>query len=87
MPSYQQISLRVVTLVCTFLLALPVSSQAASDEELAAMRAQLLSLSERLDRLESENRKLVATNAAMLKTNQETTAYADLFGCLNAPEN
>lgn len=58
--------------LCTFLLLLPITSQAASDDELAAMRAQLQALSERLDRLEAENRALTAANAEMAKTTQET---------------
>lgn len=73
MVSGKQFSTRITALLCAFLLALPVASQAASDEDLAAMRAQLQALSERLDRLESENRELAATNAKLLKENQETT--------------
>jgi len=54
------------------LLLSPVVTQAASDEDMAAIRAQLLALSERLDRLEAENRALTTANAALAKNNQET---------------
>lgn len=72
MASKRRISSQIATLICTFVLALPVTSQASSDEDMAAMRAQLQALSDRLDRLEAENQALTAANAEMAKTNQET---------------
>lgn len=63
MTFQRRIPIRISTLICSFLIALPVASQAASDEDLVAMRVQLQALSERLDRLEAENRAL--TNAAV----------------------
>lgn len=71
MTIHKQFHMKTITVLCTFLLLLPVTSQAASDDELAAMRAQLLALSERLDRLEAENRALSAANAEMAKTTQQ----------------
>jgi hypothetical protein len=59
--------------ICVFLLSAPTVSQAASDEELAAMRAQLQALSDRLDRLEEENRSLSVSNAELLKAQKETS--------------
>lgn len=61
-------------ILCTLLLTMPVVSQAASDEELATMRAQLQALSARLDRLEAENRELTAANEALMKSNRQTEA-------------
>jgi hypothetical protein len=49
-----------------------VLAQAASDEEFAALRAQMMALSERLDRLEAENRELTTANAELVKSSQET---------------
>jgi hypothetical protein len=72
MQTFNKPAIFTTTLLCALLLSLPVTSQAASDDELAAMRAQLLALSERLDRLEAENRALTAANAEMAKTTQET---------------
>ena len=72
MPPQRRISTRITTLICTFMLALPLASQAASDEDLAAMRAQLQAMSERLDRLEAENQSLTTTNAELAKSNQQT---------------
>jgi hypothetical protein len=54
------------------LLLSPVLAQAAADEDFAAMRAQMMALSERLDRLEAENRALTAANAELVKSAQET---------------
>lgn len=71
MTFQRRIPIRISTLICSFLIALPVASQAASDEDLAAMRAQLQALSERLDRLEVENRALTNANAERAKTNKE----------------
>lgn len=65
-------SFRPITMLCTLLLSLPVVSQAASNDELAAVRAQLLALSERLDRLEAENQALTTANAELTKTTQQT---------------
>ena len=62
----------VLTMICTFTLLMPLVSQAASDDELAAMRAQLQAMSERLDRLEAENRALASTNEELAKTSQQT---------------
>lgn len=61
-----------MTTLCTLLLLSPIVAQAATDEDFAAMRAQMKALSERLDRLEAENRELSAANAELLKSNQET---------------
>jgi len=58
---------------CTLLLLSPLVTLAASDEDMAAIRAQLLALTKRLDRLEAENRELAATNTEMVKSNQKTT--------------
>lgn len=73
MVSRRRFSTRVSIFICAFLLALPITSTAASDEDLATMRAQLQALSARLDRLEAENRALATTNAELVKTNRETT--------------
>jgi len=72
MASQRRMSTRITTLICTFVLALPIASQAASDEDLATMRAQLQALSERLDRLEAENRELTNANAELPKNTQQT---------------
>jgi hypothetical protein len=50
-----------------------MATQAAADEELAAMREQLTALTRRLDRLEAENRALAATNREMAKSTQQNT--------------
>ncbi len=60
--------------LCILLLTMPVVSQAASDEDFAAMRAQMQALAERLDRLEAENRELSAANEALMKNSQQTAA-------------
>ena len=62
----------ITTAICLLLLSLAMETQAASDEELAALRAQMQALSDRLDRLEEENRALTTTNAELLKSNRET---------------
>ncbi len=72
MTSSRRLTTRIYTFVLAFLLALPMASQAASEEDFAAMRAQMKALSERLDRLEAENRELAAANAEMVKANQQT---------------
>lgn len=72
MMTYKKIRFGIATTLCALMLISPVLAQAASDDDLAAMRAQLLALSERLDRLEAENRVLTAANAKMVKSNQET---------------
>ena len=54
MASQRRMSTRIKTLLCTFLLALPIASQAASDDDLSALRAQFQAMSERLDRLEAD---------------------------------
>lgn len=66
-------STRAFTFILTLLLALPAVSQAASDEDLAALRAQIKALSQRLDQLEAENQKLAASNSD-LKRSSEATA-------------
>ncbi len=70
---YKKTQYRITTAICTLLLLSPVISQAASDEDIATMRAQMMALSERLDRLEAENRALAAANAELTK-NTEATA-------------
>jgi len=69
---FKQIRYRVTTTICTLLLLSPVVTQAATDEDFAAMRAQMMALSERLDRLEAENRELTKANAELVKSSQET---------------
>ena len=70
--TYKNIQRRFKVTLLALLISLPVVAQAASDEEIAAMRAQMMALSERLDRLEAENRALTAANAELLKSSQET---------------
>ncbi len=65
---------RFITALCTLLLLSPVAVQAATDEDFAAMRAQMQALSERLDRLEAENKALTTANAELTKNTQETAA-------------
>ena len=65
-------SVRITIVLCTLLMLSPIITQAASDEDFAAMRAQMQALSDRLDRLEAENRELTAANAELTKANQET---------------
>jgi len=72
MASQRRMSTRITTLICTFVLALPIASQAASDDDLATLRTQFQAMSERLDRLEAENRALTAANAELVKNNQDT---------------
>ena len=69
---YKKIRYRITTTLCTLLLLSPVAAQAATDEDLAAMREQLMALSEILDRLEAENHELTETNAELVKNSQET---------------
>lgn len=71
---YKKIRYRVITTLCTLILLSPVAAQAATDEDFAAMRAQMQALSERLDRLEAENKALTAANAELTKNTQETAA-------------
>jgi len=73
MALHRRFSTRVITLVCTFVLSLPLAAQAASGQDLTAMRSQLQALSARLDRLETENRKLTKANAELAKANQQAT--------------
>ncbi|MGA9572443.1 MAG: putative porin [Lysobacterales bacterium] len=70
--TYKNIQSRFSVTVFVLLILSPLLAQAASDEEIAAMRAQMMALSERLDRLEAENRELTAANAELLKSNQQT---------------
>ena len=70
--TYKRIRFQIITTLCTLLLLSPLVTQAASDDDFAAMRAQLLAFSERLDRLEAENKALTTANAELVKNNQET---------------
>ena len=72
--TYKNNRYRVITTLCTLLLLSPVAAQAATEEDFAAMRAQMQALSERLDRLEAENKALTAANAELTKNSQETAA-------------
>jgi len=72
MLTYKNIPVRFRVTLFTLILLSPVLAQAANDEEIAAMRAQMTALSERLDRLEAENRELTAANAELAKSQQET---------------
>lgn len=72
MLTYKNIPVRFRVTLFTLILLSPMLAQAASDEEIAAMRAQMMALSERLDRLEAENRELTAANAELAKSQQET---------------
>jgi hypothetical protein len=72
MMTYRKIRFGLSIALSALLLMAPVISQAASDEDMAAMRAQLLAFSERMDRLETENRALTTAIAAMAENNQET---------------
>ena len=72
--TYKKTRYRVTTALCTLLLLSPVAAQAATEEDIAAMRAQMQALSERLDRLEAENKALTAANAELTKNTQETAA-------------
>ena len=69
---YKKIRYRVTIAICTLLLLSPVVAQAATDEDFAAMRAHMMALSERLDRLEAENRALTTANAELVKSGAET---------------
>jgi hypothetical protein len=70
--TYKTLRYRIITALCTLLLLSPVVTQAASDQDLSEMRAQMMALSERLDRLEAENRALTAANAELVKGSEET---------------
>ena len=72
MVTTKNIRHQFTTALLTLLLLLPAVTQAASDEEMADMRAMLQALSERLDRLEAENRELSAANAELAQSNQQT---------------
>ena len=72
--TYKNTRYRFITALCTLLLLSPVAAQAATEEDFAAMRAQMQALSERLDRLEAENKALTAANAELTKNTQETAA-------------
>ena len=71
---FKKIRIRITIALTTLLLLSPVVSQAATDEDFAAMRAQMMALSERLDRLEAENKALTAANAELTKSSQQTAA-------------
>jgi hypothetical protein len=70
--TYKNLQHRTLVTFCVLILSSPLIAQAASDEDLAAMRAQMMALSERLDRLEAENKALTQANAELAKSNQET---------------
>ena len=72
MVTLNKMQTRFTITLCTLLLLSPVAAQASSDEDFAAMRAQIQALTERLDRLEAENRALTAANADMARSNTET---------------
>jgi len=72
MVTHKIILSRIKVTLFTLVLLSPVLAQAASDEEFAALRAQMMALSERLDRLEAENRELTTANAELAKSSQET---------------
>lgn len=80
MPARRQKFSQFTILICTFILALPVTSKAASDEDLSAIRAQMRVLSERLDRLEAENLALTTANAELVKANMDNTAAVAAIG-------
>jgi hypothetical protein len=63
---------RITVTLCTLLILSPAIAQAVTDEDFAAMRAQMTALSARLDQLESENRALTAANEELAKSSQET---------------
>ncbi len=72
MMTFKKTRYLVATTLFALLLLSPVVTQAATDEDLAAMREQLMALTRRLDRLEAENRELAAANAEMAQNNQQT---------------
>ena len=72
--TYKKTRYRITTALCTLLLLSPVAAQAATEEDFAAMRAQMQALSDRLDRLEAENKALAAANAELTKNTRETAA-------------
>lgn len=72
MVTHKIVLSRISVTLFTLVLLSPVLAQAASDEEFAALRAQMMALSERLDRLEAENRELTTANAELVKSSQET---------------
>jgi hypothetical protein len=51
-----------------------VAAQAATEEDFATMLAQMQALSDRLDRLEAENKTLTAANAELTINTQQTAA-------------
>jgi hypothetical protein len=73
MLTAKKIRLGIATTLIVLLVFSPVATQAASDEEIAAIRAQMKALTERLDALEEENRALAAANADLEKANRQTT--------------
>jgi len=72
MMTFKKMRHLIASTLFSLLLLSPVVTQAASDEDLAAMREQLMALTKRLDRLEAENRELSAANAEMAQNNQQT---------------
>ena len=67
MLKYITTRFRITVTLCTLLILSPAIAQAVTDEDFAAMRAQMAALSARLDQLESENRALTAANAELAK--------------------
>jgi len=72
MLKYITARFRITVILCTLLFLSPTIAQAVSDEDFAAIRAQMAALSARLDKLESENRALTAANEELTKSSQET---------------
>lgn len=72
MLKYITTRFRITVTLCTLLILSPTIAQAVTDEDFAAMRAQMAALSARLDQLESENRALTAANEELAKSSQET---------------
>jgi len=70
--TFNKFKTRVLVILSTLFLLSPVLAQAATDEDFDALRAQMMALSERLDRLEAENRELSAANAELQKSSQQT---------------
>ena len=76
----------IVILTGCFLFALPGAALAVSDEEIAAMRLQIQALSERLDKLEAENRELVARNEELRYSEHRGSEHGDSGKVALAPQ-
>ena len=72
MFKFRKHPLVLIAVLCTALLASSGNAHAATDAEMAAMREQLNALSQRLDKLEAENRALTASNAELAQSQQAT---------------